>query len=31
MEFFQILTDRARGVRRLGAASVDLVHVACGE
>ncbi|GAX77080.1 hypothetical protein CEUSTIGMA_g4526.t1 [Chlamydomonas eustigma] len=30
MEFFKYFTDKARGVRRLGAASVDLCHVACG-
>ena len=30
MEFFREFTDRARGVRRLGAAAVDLCHVACG-
>jgi myo-inositol-1(or 4)-monophosphatase len=30
MEFFKHFTDKARGVRRLGAASVDLCHVACG-
>ena len=31
MDFFRELTDRAQGVRRLGAASVDLCHVASGE
>lgn len=31
MEFFRELTDKAQGVRRLGAAAVDLCHVACGE
>ena len=30
IEFFKLLTDQARGVRRLGAASIDLCHVACG-
>jgi len=30
MRLFQILTDKTQGVRRLGAASVDLCHVAMG-
>ena len=30
MKLFQILTDKTQGVRRLGAASVDLCHVAMG-
>jgi len=31
MELFKELTDVSRGVRRLGAAAVDLCHVALGE
>ncbi len=30
MELFKQLTHRTQGVRRLGAASVDLCHVSCG-
>ncbi len=30
MELFKELTDVSRGVRRLGAAAVDLCHVALG-
>ena len=30
MEFFKHFTDVSQGVRRLGAASVDLCHVALG-
>lgn len=30
MELFKHFTDVTRGVRRLGAASVDLCHVALG-
>lgn len=31
MELFQYFTDITQGVRRLGSASVDLCHVACGQ
>lgn len=30
MELFKELTDVSRGVRRLGAAAIDLCHVALG-
>lgn len=30
MELFKYFTDKTQGVRRLGAASIDLCHVACG-
>lgn len=30
MELFKLFTDRVQGVRRLGAAAIDLCHVACG-
>lgn len=31
LELFKEFTDESRGVRRLGAAAVDLCHVALGE
>ncbi|MFQ6605312.1 MAG: inositol monophosphatase family protein [Fidelibacterota bacterium] len=31
MALFKMFTDRTQGVRRLGAAAVDLCHVACGQ
>ena len=31
MDLFKHFTDKSRGVRRSGAAAVDLAHVACGE
>ncbi len=30
MSLFKLFTDKTQGVRRLGAAAVDLCHVACG-
>ena len=30
MELFKHFTDKSQGVRRLGAAAIDLCHVACG-
>ena len=30
MSLFKLFTDKTQGVRRLGAASIDLCHVACG-
>ena len=31
LEFFKHFTDKTQGVRRLGAAAIDLCHVALGE
>ena len=31
MQFFKEFTDTSQGVRRLGAAAIDLCHVALGE
>ena len=30
MSLFKLFTDKTQGVRRLGAAAIDLCHVACG-